>query len=401
MPKIILVFIAVEWPLFMRRKMLYGLSKSARKYGSLIVAVNRPLCPITTLLRNPRRFVRLFGSERLEQLDENMYLFSPRYILHDHIARRFPFIVELNLNSLRRSYRKLSRRLRIDEPNPAVWFYYPQQSYVTRLFPESLRVYELYDNLSDIFGRGNQLLQNLERQIRGDVDILLTTSHALHKTYGPNYPNAIPFGNGLDRDSLNKLADDKTPAIPEIMSIDSPRIGYAGIISERICWDVIGELARKNSDWNFVFAGPTANSAAILPMKKFTNIHFVGSFPQSQVPSVLKSFDVGLMPYLDTEFFHRSNPLKFYEYAAAGLPSVSSEIEELKLFSEELVTVAGADPQHWQNAIERYLRADRKHIKRIGAEVAGRFVWENMTDDLLNKIESLHEKRPVSAAPQN
>ena len=103
------------------------------------------------------------------------------------------------------------------------------------------------------------------------------------------------------------------------------------------------------------------------------------------------------MPYLDTEFFHRSNPLKFYEYAAAGLPSVSSEVEELRRFSEDLVTVAGADPQRWQSAIERYLSADRKHLKHIGAEVAGRFIWENMTDDLLGKISSLQNKGLVSS----
>ncbi len=397
MPKIILVFIAVEWPLFMRRKMLYGLSKSAKKYGSLVVAVSRPLCPFTTLFKKPKRFAQLFGPERLEQLDENMYMFSPRYILHDHIARRFPFLVERNLNSLRRSYKKLARRLNVDEPNPAVWFYYPQQSYVTKLFPESLRIFELKDNLSGIFKNGDPLLQDLERQIRGDVDILLTTSHALHKTHGPNYPDAIHFGNGLDRDSFDKLTDDKTPTIPKIMSIDSPRIGYAGIISERIYWDVVRALAEKNPNWNFVFAGPIANPDTILPVKNFKNIHFVGSFPHTQVPSVLKSFDIGLMPYLDTEFFHRSNPLKFYEYAAAGLPSVSSKVEELKLFSEELVTVAGADPKRWQEAIERYLRADRKHLKQIGAEVAGRFVWENMTDDLLSKINLLQEKRLISA----
>ncbi|MFQ5607846.1 MAG: glycosyltransferase, partial [Candidatus Zixiibacteriota bacterium] len=359
----------------------------------VVVAVNRPLCPLTTALRKPARIGELFGKERLQELDENLYLFSPRYMLHDHLARRSPFLVRRNLNSLRRSYRSLTARLGVSEPRPLVWFYYPQQSYVTELFDASLRIYEIHDNLSDIFGSENTLLADLEREVRHRVDLLLTTSRALWKLHGANYPDAFHLGNGLDRESFDRFMQCAVEAAPEIQAINSPRIGFAGVISERLEWDILTELARRRPEWNFIFAGPIINQNSTAKMRAFPNAHFVGEFHQSQVPSVLKGFDIGLMPYLDTVFFRRSNPLKFYEYAAAGLPSVSSEIEELRAFPAELVTVAGSDPDRWEEALERYLVSDRVAVRAIGRDIARKFIWEDMTDSLLEKINSCLAKQ--------
>ncbi|MBU2624143.1 MAG: hypothetical protein KKG33_01130, partial [candidate division Zixibacteria bacterium] len=60
-PKVILGFLMVDWPLFMRRKMLYALAEAAEKYGSTVVAVNRPLCQISTIVRKPQRARELLG----------------------------------------------------------------------------------------------------------------------------------------------------------------------------------------------------------------------------------------------------------------------------------------------------------------------------------------------------
>ena len=60
--------------------------------------------------------------------------------------------------------------------------------------------------------------------------------------------------------------------------------------------------------------------------------HFTGAVPHSEVPGLLASMDVAVAPYPPMSQFYFS-PLKVYEYMAAGVPVVASQIGEL----EELI----------------------------------------------------------------
>ncbi len=48
LPKLILVFMKVDRPIFMRWKMIEALADAAVPYGTTVVAMNRPLCPFST-----------------------------------------------------------------------------------------------------------------------------------------------------------------------------------------------------------------------------------------------------------------------------------------------------------------------------------------------------------------
>jgi hypothetical protein len=388
-PKIILVFLAVDWPIFSRRPMIKALAKVAKELGSTVVAVNRPLCPLSTLVRKPNRFSEMLSAARIEDIGENLRLFSPKYFIHDRIARHAGALEWLNVVALRYSYQYLAARLGISEKAPLVWYYDPQQGYVTRLFPDSFHVYEIYDSLNDIWGRPRPRADALEVKWRSNVDLLLTTSQKLFDRYSPHYRNALPFGNGLDRDAFNKFCDETVKPHPDIVKIPGPRIGYAGNISERLDWELIKGMAKLRPDWSFVFVGRVGGINHERIMQNSPNICFPGEYRYEEVPSIVKGFDVGIMPYLNNPFFDYLNPLKFYENAAAGIGSVSSPIEELSHFPIAAVRTVPNEPQRWVETLADLLFSEKSRTREVVREVASYFIWEDMTVALMKRIQPL------------
>ncbi|TFH65568.1 MAG: hypothetical protein E4G91_02010 [Candidatus Zixiibacteriota bacterium] len=388
-PKIILVFLAVNWPIFSRRPMVKALAKVAKEHGSTVVAVNRPLCPLSTLVRKPERFGEMFSAARIEDIGENLRLFSPKYFVHDQIAQHAGTLERLNVAALRHNYQYLAARLGISEKAPLVWYYDPQQGYVTRLFPDSFCVYEIYDRLSNIWGRPRPLADALEVKWRSKVDLLLTTSRKLFDRYSPHYRNALPFGNGLDRDAFNKFCDEAIKPHPDIVKIPGPRIGYAGNISERLDWELIKGMARLRPEWSFVFVGRVGGIDSGRITQDNPNIRFLGEYKYEEVPAIIKGFDVGIMPYLNNPFFDYLNPLKFYENAAAGIGSVSSPIEELNHFPVAIVRTVPNEPRRWVDTLADILSSERSQTREVGREIASQFIWEDMTAALMEKMQQL------------
>jgi hypothetical protein len=384
----VLIFLRVDWPEFMRRKMIYAVARILKDYDSYVVGVNRPLCPFTTPLKKPHRMQEFFGKPPLKQLGENLYLYSPRYFITDLIADKLSMLEDANLKLLRKSYDYMCYKINIREASPLIWFYHPQQGYLTRLFQESVTMMELCDNLVYYDGGRIEEVDNKENRLRGKIDLLLTTSPKLLEKYGSHYKHAWLSGNGLDKQTYERLSKEDIKPGEELVKIPSPRIGYTGIISKRLDWELIEAMVTQKPDWNFLFVGPFQKSAPIEKMNQYSNIHFTGKYEHNLMPEVLKSFDVGFMPYKDNDFFRYSNPLKFYEFAAAGLCSVSSEMEVLSKFDPRFVKIVPNNTDDWIHAIEFMLQRDKSESEMIGKQIAQEHIWDNIYKEVIEKINT-------------
>ena len=174
--------------------------------------------------------------------------------------------------------------------------------------------------------------------------------------------------------------------LPELTVIPSPRIGYTGIISKRLDWDLIRKIAEQKPEWNFLFVGKIQYSFNLREIRDLKNVHFPGYYDHSLMPAVLRSFDLGFMPYLDNDFFRYSNPLKFYEFAAAGLRSVSSNMDVLNMFPREFVKIAPNESDKWVSAIEEMLISGS--AEETGQQIASKYIWEDMCKEILEKIHT-------------
>jgi GT2 family glycosyltransferase/glycosyltransferase involved in cell wall biosynthesis len=119
------------------------------------------------------------------------------------------------------------------------------------------------------------------------------------------------------------------PAEPaEIAGLPRPRLGYVGTLHpSRLDVELLAELAGRRKAWSFVLLGPhelTAEQSGRL--LGLANVHYVGVRPHAEVRRYLEALDVGLLPHTVTEFTRSLDPLKLYEYLAAGLPIVATDL---------------------------------------------------------------------------
>ena len=112
---------------------------------------------------------------------------------------------------------------------------------------------------------------------------------------------------------------DRANAHPAHRGIPGPRLGYYGVIDERIDTDLIARIADSHPEWQIVLVGPVVKiDPATLPQRH--NIHYLGQQPYKALPHFLAGWDVCLLPFALNESTRFISPTKTLEYMAAELP---------------------------------------------------------------------------------
>src|SRR5690606_20104224 len=104
------------------------------------------------------------------------------------------------------------------------------------------------------------------------------------------------------------------PIYVGLEKIKGPIIGYFGNIERRIDFDLLSEVALQNLDKSFVFVGPKDESYIPKEFEKLPNVYFLGKVPYKDMPSVLKGFNVAMIPFKKDEVSATIFPLKLFEY---------------------------------------------------------------------------------------
>jgi glycosyltransferase involved in cell wall biosynthesis len=120
-----------------------------------------------------------------------------------------------------------------------------------------------------------------------------------------------------------------------------PIFGYTGTIhGERVDVNLIASIARAYPSATIAMVGPNLlEQADRHELDHLSNIVFTGSQPYSQLPDIMRAFDVCMVPHLVTPFTESLNPIKLWEYLAAGKPIVSTNVAGFRDYPD-LVSVA-------------------------------------------------------------
>lgn len=103
-------------------------------------------------------------------------------------------------------------------------------------------------------------------------------------------------------------------------------VGYVGKIGHRLDLDLVCTAASALREVNFVFAGPILDPGYRAPLERQPNITLLGDVHYEDVPSLLRTFDIGWVPHKVGEFEIGGDILKTYEYRAAGLPVLTTPV---------------------------------------------------------------------------
>jgi glycosyltransferase involved in cell wall biosynthesis len=120
----------------------------------------------------------------------------------------------------------------------------------------------------------------------------------------------------------------------DLSNLKGPIIGFIGAISAyKLDFDLIAQIARHKADCDFVFIGRIGegdSSTDVSALSNLPNIHFIGPRPYSELPMYLHWFDIALLPCLINNYTTYMFPMKFFEYVAAGVPVVTTNLPSLQ-----------------------------------------------------------------------
>jgi glycosyltransferase involved in cell wall biosynthesis len=209
---------------------------------------------------------------------------------------------------------------------PVLWYYTPMALAWARHIPASAVVYDCMDELSAFAGAAEGLRRR-EVELIARADIVTTGGASLYEAKRHRHGNVHLFPSSVDVPHFAQARRAQADP-PDQATIARPRLGYFGVIDERMDLDLLAGLAAMRPHWQVVLVGPTAKiDEATLP--RGANIHYLGRKPYDVLPAYLAGWDVALLPFARNEATRYISPTKTPEYLAAGRPVVSTSIRDV------------------------------------------------------------------------
>ena len=237
--------------------------------------------------------------------------------------------------------------------SPVLWYYTPMMLSFSRHLDASAVVYDCMDELAN-FKFAPPELKELERELMGRADVVFTGGWSLYEAKKDQHRNIHPFPSSVDRAHFAKAR--AVEADPQgLEGAPRPRLGFYGVIDERLDLDLLAAAADARPDWTFVMVGPVVKiSHDDLP--KRANIVYPGGKSYDELPAWLGAWDVALMPFALNESTRFISPTKTPEYLSGGRPVVSTSIADVIRHYGDLEAVKIADtPEAFVAACEQAL----------------------------------------------
>ncbi|MET4108650.1 glycosyltransferase family 1 protein [Hymenobacter sp. UYP22] len=273
--------------------------------------------------------------------------------------------------------------------NYLFWYYTPMALGKSRHFTPRLTIYDCMDELA-AFKFAPPALREREQELFRKADYVFTGGHTLYEAKRQQHPDAHPFPSSIDKAHFGQ-ARQPMPEPQDQAGIAHPRVGFFGVIDERLDIDLLGQLAEAHPEWQFVIIGPVVKiDHALLP--RHQNIHYLGSKDYQELPAYLQGWDVATLLFADNESTKFISPTKTPEYLAAGRPVVSTPIRDVvRPYGELNLVQIAATAAEFGKAIETALTQTqdtdwRRRTDEYLATISWDQTWEQMVALLRRKL---------------
>lgn len=230
-------------------------------------------------------------------------------------------------------------------PTPVLWTYVPHIASALRAMPRQLLVYHCVDRWSAFQDYDAALMERSEAELCRSADVIFASAedlvercrqHSSQVHYVPHGVDFAHFAAALDGQTLpNDLRD-----IPE------PRVGFFGLIHEWVDVELIRQLAAR-VPFSFVLIGDA--KAKLDGFRGLANVFHLGRRPYESLPDYCRGFQAAIVPFRRTPLTQSVNPIKLREYAAAGLPVVSTDLPEVRRCAD--IATCATDVESWVDAL--------------------------------------------------
>jgi glycosyltransferase involved in cell wall biosynthesis len=375
----IVVFSHLRWSFVWQRPQQF-LSRFAEKHPVLFVEISEFDVPEG---QEPRIDLSK-GKEKGQELDNVTVFvahFPPSYTGSEKVTEFLQNGVRETMASL-----NISR--------PLLWFYNPMDSgWTLGQFGERGVVYDCMDELAQ-FKDAHPMLVQREAELIKAADVVFTGGYELWTKKSKQHPNTHFFGCAVEYDHFGQAQEDG-PIPDDLAAIPGPRVGWFGVVDERVDYDLLKQAAAARPDVNFVIVGP----AVKVDPKDFPqapNLHWMGGRDYAQLPLYCRGYDVCMMCFALNEATEFINPTKALEYLATGKPVISTAVRDVVRQYQDTVKIAHS-PEEFVSLIDDALAGKQADMVERGIEKARDASWESTVSSMQAIIEEAIESKAVAA----
>lgn len=230
----------------------------------------------------------------------------------------------LHLQSL--LLQRACRRLRIEpSATAALVENFQFAPLIERLHPSTV----VFDYIDDAFGfvaYPAYVREDWKKMIRL-AETITATSGVLQRQIEQAGGSSVGLvENGVDASAYT--ASTTRPA--DLPSSGRPIAMYVGTIAHWFDADLLDAALAALPEIDIVLVGPVHPDQRnrLNESAKFTNLHVLGARKHGEVPAYLGAAAAGIIPFVRNRLTEAVNPVKLYEYAAAGLPVVTTAFSD-------------------------------------------------------------------------
>ena len=235
-------------------------------------------------------------------------------------------------------------------------FWYP----AAEAMRSNILIYDCMDYHPGFLNNEPAMLSAEDKLIKS-ADLVVTTSASLHELVGAMRANTL-IRNGCEVEHFLFNAGCPVKRLSE-----RPVVGYFGAIDHWFDVDLLSKSARAYPAWDFILIG-SAHGCDTRRVRQLSNVKFLGEIPYADLAQYLFGFDICTIPFLINELTRHTNPVKMYEYMAAGRPVVATSMPEVCVAGKGLVYV-GKDHEEYVAKLALAME-QHKDARLVGERVA-------------------------------
>jgi UDP-galactopyranose mutase len=275
----------------------------------------------------------------------------------------------------------------------AAWLCTPMATPLARALNPRAIVYDCMNELSHFQNAPPELAER-ERELFECADTVLTGGPSLYRAKQHFHPDVHCFPSSVDVKHFRSA--NSIPEAREQARLPRPRLGFFGVIDERMDLDILRHLAESRPKWQIVLVGPVASDRSALPWGP--NLRYMGQQPYHDLPGYLAGWDACLVPFARNDATRLQSPTKVLEYMAADRPIVSTSIPDVAEPYGDVVHL-GDGRDGFLQACERALNEpepERAARRRRADEVLARTSW----DETVARMEAILRRVTDPVAPR-
>ena len=220
------------------------------------------------------------------------------------------------------------------------WYYTPMAMRFASDLPCDMIIYDCMDELS-AFHFAPPDLMDLERRLLAQADMVFTGGPSLYAAKANLHKDVTCFASSVDVNHCAKARQNITDPADQAR-LPKPRVGYFGVIDERMDLGLVARAAANMPDIQFIMLGPVVKvDPAKLP--RAHNLHWLGRKEYADLPAYMANWQAAWMPFAINEATRYISPTKTPEFLAAGLPVTSTAVVDVVASWGDVVKIANAD----------------------------------------------------------